>query len=216
MTLTEQRERKIEELDYRINELRKKERRLREAVLAIDDSRDTICIEIDELCKDRDYLINKKRSQYEVFIIQGNPSEYVARPNNQKRKGIIMQSQKQFYVLSRDSIHDKPEEWEFQTEEEALTEAIRLLKRGDLVEFGEEIAIGFQNRFQAYSSSELGDRFSIIKGENMKDRQKALEAWKEDHFGSSEGFEDDWEAESKDDRLKVWEDRFFNDEADLY
>jgi hypothetical protein len=62
MTLTEQRERKIEELDYRINELRKKERRLREAVLAIDDSRDTICIEIDELCKDRDYLINKKRS----------------------------------------------------------------------------------------------------------------------------------------------------------
>ena len=65
-------------------------------------------------------------------------------------------------------------------------------------------------------SSELGDRFSIIKGENMKDRQKALEAWKEDHFGSSEGFEDDWEAERKDDRLKVWEDRFFNDEADLY
>lgn len=54
-----------------------------------------------------------------------------------------MQSQKQFYVLSRSSIHSKPEEWEFLTEEEALTEAIRLLKRGDLVEFGEEIAIGF-------------------------------------------------------------------------
>ena len=54
-----------------------------------------------------------------------------------------MQSQRQFYVLSRDSIHDKPEEWEFLTEEEALAEAIRLLKRGDLVEFGEEIAIGF-------------------------------------------------------------------------
>jgi len=67
----------------------------------------------------------------------------VARLINQKRKGIIMQSQKQFYVLSRSSIHSKPEEDEFLTEEEALAEAIRLLKRGDLVEFGEEIAIGF-------------------------------------------------------------------------
>lgn len=54
-----------------------------------------------------------------------------------------MQSQKQFYVLSRDSIHDKPEEWEYQTEEEALAEAIRFLKRGDLVEFGEEFSGGF-------------------------------------------------------------------------
>lgn len=50
----------------------------------------------------------------------------------------------------------------------------------------------------------------------MNDRQKALEAWKENHFGSSEGFEDEWEAQSKDDRLAVWEDRFFNDEADIY
>lgn len=67
----------------------------------------------------------------------------MARPNNQKRKGIPMQSQHQFYVRSRSSIHSKPEEDEFLTEEEALAEAIRLLKRGYLVEFGEEIAIGF-------------------------------------------------------------------------
>jgi hypothetical protein len=54
-----------------------------------------------------------------------------------------MQSQHQFYVRSRSSIHSKPEEDEFLREEEALAEAIRLLKRGYLVEFGEEIAIGF-------------------------------------------------------------------------
>jgi hypothetical protein len=50
----------------------------------------------------------------------------------------------------------------------------------------------------------------------MKDRKKALEAWKEDHFGSSEGFESDWEAETKESLLEVWEGRFLNDEADLY
>ena len=54
-----------------------------------------------------------------------------------------MRQQRQFYVLSRSSIHSKPEEDEFLTEEEALAEAIRLLKRGDLVEFGEEIAVGW-------------------------------------------------------------------------
>jgi len=54
------------------------------------------------------------------------------------------------------------------------------------------------------------------EGEIMKDKKKALEAWKEDHFGSSEGFEDDWNANTKEDLLEVWEDRFFNDEADLY
>ena len=48
------------------------------------------------------------------------------------------------------------------------------------------------------------------------DKKKALEAWKEDHFGSSEGFESDWEAETKEDLLEVWEGRFLNDEADLY
>ena len=55
-----------------------------------------------------------------------------------------------------------------------------------------------------------------FKGESMKDKKKALEAWKEDHFGSSEGFEDDWNANTKEDLLEVWEDRFFNDEIDLY
>ena len=50
----------------------------------------------------------------------------------------------------------------------------------------------------------------------MNDKKKALESWKEDHFGSSEGFEDDWNARTKDDLLEVWEDRFLNDEADLY
>jgi len=50
----------------------------------------------------------------------------------------------------------------------------------------------------------------------MKDRKKALEAWKEHHFGSSEVIESDWDAETKEDRLEVWEDRFFNDEIDLY
>ena len=54
-----------------------------------------------------------------------------------------MQMKEQFYVLSRSSIHSKPEESEYQTEEEALAEAIRLLKRGDLVEFGKEYAGGF-------------------------------------------------------------------------
>jgi hypothetical protein len=62
----------------------------------------------------------------------------------------------------------------------------------------------------------LGIGFRSFKGEIMTDKKKALEAWKEDHFGSSEGFEDEWEAETKDDRLAVWEDRFFNDEVDLY
>jgi hypothetical protein len=49
----------------------------------------------------------------------------------------------QFYVLARSSIHSKPEESEYETEAEALAEAIRLLKRGDLVEFGKEYAGGF-------------------------------------------------------------------------
>ena len=61
MTLTERRARKIEELDDRIKDLRKQERKLREAVLSIDDARDAVCGEIEELCKDRDYLINKTK-----------------------------------------------------------------------------------------------------------------------------------------------------------
>lgn len=48
------------------------------------------------------------------------------------------------------------------------------------------------------------------------DKKKALESWKENHFGSSDGFEDDWNAGSKDDYLEVWENRFLNDETDLY
>ena len=46
------------------------------------------------------------------------------------------------------------------------------------------------------------------------DRKKALQEWKEDHFGSSEGFEEaygnnlDWE--------KIHQDRFDNDTQDLY
>jgi hypothetical protein len=73
---------------------------------------------------------------------------------------------------------------------------------------------------------ELSGLFLLIKflliwsgiegGGQMKDRKKALEAWKEDHFGSSEGFESEWEAETKESLLEVWEGRFLNDEADLY
>jgi hypothetical protein len=54
-----------------------------------------------------------------------------------------MKMKEQFYVISRDCVRSKPEEWEFETEEEALTEAIRFLRRGDLVEFGEEFSGGF-------------------------------------------------------------------------
>lgn len=54
-----------------------------------------------------------------------------------------MQLKEQFYLVVRSSIQSKPEELEFKTEEEALAEAIRILKRGDLVEFGREFAGGF-------------------------------------------------------------------------
>ena len=50
-----------------------------------------------------------------------------------------MQLREQFYLVVRSSIKSKAEEMEFRTEEEALAEAIRILKRGDLVEFGREI-----------------------------------------------------------------------------
>lgn len=46
------------------------------------------------------------------------------------------------------------------------------------------------------------------------DRQKALEQWKEDHFGSSEGFEEEWGNDL--DWHKIWQDRFNNDTQDLY
>jgi hypothetical protein len=54
-----------------------------------------------------------------------------------------MNFKKQYYVVSRSSVQSKPVESEYQTEAEALEEAIRLLKRGDLVEMGEEFAGGF-------------------------------------------------------------------------
>ena len=61
-----------------------------------------------------------------------------------KRKGTNMVWQKhQFYVIARSSIQSKPTESEFETEAEALDEAIKLLKQGQIVEFGEEIAVGW-------------------------------------------------------------------------
>jgi hypothetical protein len=54
-----------------------------------------------------------------------------------------MRSQEQFYLRARQSIEDKPIESEYKTEAEAIEEAIRLLKQGQMVEFGIEIAIGF-------------------------------------------------------------------------
>lgn len=54
-----------------------------------------------------------------------------------------MQMKEQFYVLARSSIHSKPTESEYETEAEALAEAIRLLKQGEMVEFGREFAGGF-------------------------------------------------------------------------
>ena len=62
MTLTEQRERKIEELDDRIKDLRKHKTKLRESLQVIEETWDLITDQIDGLCKDRDYLINKKGS----------------------------------------------------------------------------------------------------------------------------------------------------------
>ena len=50
---------------------------------------------------------------------------------------------KQFYVLVRSSIHSKAEEYEFTSEEEAIAEAMSQLKRGMLVEMGEEYPAGF-------------------------------------------------------------------------
>ena len=43
-----------------------------------------------------------------------------------------------FYVIVRSSIHSKAEEFEYQTEAEAIDEALKFLKRGDLVEIAEE------------------------------------------------------------------------------
>jgi len=60
-----------------------------------------------------------------------------------QRKGQYMRSQEQFYLRARQSIEDKPIESEYKTEAEAIEEAIRLLKQGQMVEFGIEIAIGF-------------------------------------------------------------------------
>lgn len=61
-----------------------------------------------------------------------------------KKKGNNMVWQKkQFYVIARSSIQSKPIESEFKTEAEALDEAIKLLKQGQIVEFGEEIAMGW-------------------------------------------------------------------------
>jgi hypothetical protein len=46
------------------------------------------------------------------------------------------------------------------------------------------------------------------------DRKKALAQWKEDHFGSSQGFEEEWGNDL--DWHKIWQDRFVNDTQDLY
>jgi hypothetical protein len=54
-----------------------------------------------------------------------------------------MRSQEQFYLVARSSIKSTPVESEYRTEAEAIEEAIRLLKQGQMVEFGKEIAIGF-------------------------------------------------------------------------
>lgn len=50
----------------------------------------------------------------------------------------------------------------------------------------------------------------------MLDKKKALQEWKENNFGSSEGFEDNWNALTKDDYLDIWQERFENDTLDLY
>ena len=49
-----------------------------------------------------------------------------------------------------------------------------------------------------------------------KKKALALEQWKEDHNGSSEGFYEEWSSLTKDDYLQMWEDRFDSDTADLY
>ena len=46
------------------------------------------------------------------------------------------------------------------------------------------------------------------------DRKQALAQWKEDHFGSSQGFEEEWGNNL--DWQKIWQDRFNNDTQDLY
>ena len=60
-----------------------------------------------------------------------------------------MRSQEQFYLRARQSIESAPIESEYRTEAEAIEEAIRLLKQGKMVEFGIEIAIGFQINLKA-------------------------------------------------------------------
>ena len=50
---------------------------------------------------------------------------------------------KQYFVISRSRTNNKHSvESEFETEDEALTEAIRLLKQGQIVEMGEEFVGG--------------------------------------------------------------------------
>jgi len=60
-----------------------------------------------------------------------------------QRKGQYMKSQEQFYLIARSSIKSTPVESEYKTEAEAIEQAIRLLKQGQMVEFGKEVAIGF-------------------------------------------------------------------------
>ena len=71
------------------------------------------------------------------------------------------------------------------------------------------IGLGFRITISLRSNFNYG-------GNIMLDKKKALQEWKENNFGSSEGFEDNWNALTKDDYLDIWQERFENDTLDLY